>query len=49
MDSSTTAVINYLEQRAEVDRVHVKDKNTCSSDAFIRWEEVNEMFLFFFL
>lgn len=40
MDSATTAVINYLEQRAEVDRVHVKNKSTCSSDAFIRWEEV---------
>jgi hypothetical protein len=41
MDPSTTAVINYLEQRAEVDRVHVKDKSTCSADALLRWEEVN--------
>ncbi len=34
--------IYKLEQRAEVDRVHLKDKSTCSSDAFIRWEEVNK-------
>ncbi|CAF0752484.1 unnamed protein product [Rotaria sordida] len=42
MDPATTAVINYLEQRAEIDRVYVKDKGTCSSDAFLRWEEKNE-------
>jgi hypothetical protein len=42
MDPATSAVINYLEQRAEVDRVYVKDKSTCSSDAFMRWEEVKE-------
>ncbi|CAF4313135.1 unnamed protein product [Rotaria sp. Silwood2] len=42
MDPATTAVINYLEQRAEIDRVHVKDKSTCSLDAFLRWEEKNE-------
>jgi len=41
MDSATAAVINYLEQRAEVDRVYVKDKSTCSSDAFTHWEEKN--------
>jgi hypothetical protein len=40
MDPATTAVINYLEQRAEVDRVHVKDKSICSPDALMRWEEV---------
>ncbi|CAF1084415.1 unnamed protein product [Rotaria sp. Silwood1] len=42
MDPATTAVINYLEQRTEIDRVHVKDRGTCSSDAFLRWEEKNE-------
>jgi len=41
MDNATTSVINYLEQRAEVDRVHLKDRSSCSSDAFIRWEEKN--------
>ncbi|CAF3328913.1 unnamed protein product [Rotaria socialis] len=42
MDSATTSVINYLEQRAEVDRVHVKDKSTCSADALLQWEDKNE-------
>lgn len=41
MDSATIAVINYLEQRAEVDRVLNKDKPKCSIDALIRWEEKN--------
>lgn len=41
MDSATTAVINYLEQRAEVDRVLAKDKSKCSADVLIRWEEKN--------
>jgi len=31
-----------IEQRAEVDHVHVKDKSTCSSDALTSWEEVNK-------
>jgi tubulin polyglutamylase complex subunit 2 len=42
MDPATTAVIYYLEQRAEVDRVHMKDKSTCSADALAAWEEKNE-------
>ncbi|CAF1075785.1 unnamed protein product [Adineta ricciae] len=32
-------IINYLEKRADIDRVHVKDKKTCTSDAFVQWEE----------
>lgn len=35
--------ICYLEQRAEVDRVHVKDKSTCSLETLTRWEEVNAL------
>ncbi|CAF3803207.1 unnamed protein product, partial [Adineta steineri] len=39
MDSATTAVVNYLEKRADIDQVHVKDKRPCLSDGFVEWEE----------
>lgn len=45
MDSATIAVINYLEQRAEVDRVLAKDKPKCSIDALICWQEVEKKYL----
>ena len=35
------ALISRLELRTEVDRVLLKEKSKCSSDAFMRWEEVN--------
>ncbi|CAF0714587.1 unnamed protein product [Adineta steineri] len=41
MDSATTAVVNYLEKRADIDQVHVKDKRPCLSDGFVEWEEKN--------
>ncbi|CAF1000413.1 unnamed protein product [Adineta ricciae] len=30
---------HYQKKRADIDRVHVKDKKTCTSDAFVQWEE----------
>mgnify|MGYP007031383435 CR=1 FL=1 len=42
MDSATIAVINYLEQRVEVDRVLAKDKPKCSIDALICWQKVEK-------
>ena len=38
----STLLFCRLEQRAEVDRVHVKEKSACSTDAIRRWEEVGE-------